>query len=239
MINILFHFFRRNLNSNGASIITNGFNGVTNAIVESKLDDVKFDFNDSGSHIYDDPELLLSSIHEKGSYDMLQFSNSTFEPNEKALYNEIPCDGLTWSKKMPPSDSKRKEAECDSSQASKTISASSSSSKVSPVPTTPNYDVPRRVKQSPGNCTTLISKIKTVENDYQELTKEVSQVPSSAVNDHFSTGTMPSSNSLPPLVISSRDDSPLDDNIGVPSIGDDTKEEDQYMDMNSPNLELD
>ena len=34
------------------------FGGVTNPIAESKLDDVKFDFDES--HIYDDPETLLS-----------------------------------------------------------------------------------------------------------------------------------------------------------------------------------
>lgn len=100
---LLFAFSdRANLQTHTVSVFANTLNGgVPNPIVESKLDEVKFDFDD-GSHIYDDPDVLLSGMSdrfdsENSQYDMAKIPDIDFGLSMTTFSNKASANSSTPS----------------------------------------------------------------------------------------------------------------------------------------------
>ncbi len=231
---------RRSLDTNTRPVYTNGFNGVTNPIRETTMNDVKFDFSDSGSHIYDDPELLMSNRTQKESYDTLNFSNKSFEFSEKPIYDS--ADGVVSTK--PPSHTAT--GYQVTPHAGHVIpnprhvmpsaspvpllpntayhalplppSSTTSASSLKPPLVSPHYSVPRP-------CMPLNGKAKTVENDYQELNN------STCDSEAAPAMATARKNYVPHLEIPGSSDDRL---TREPStLSDMNTDDEQYMDMNS------
>ena len=116
-------------------------------IVESKLDDVKFDFQDSDSHIYESPDDLFSQIASKSS-GIGDYSNS-FGKGEPY---QVPQPGKPLYQKPSSAPVRNGPNGCQSS----------------PVAHARGYDVPRGTEKKQLSHTDFLTKPKPVENVYED-----------------------------------------------------------------------
>ena len=200
--------------------------------MESKLDDVNFEFSDSGSHIYECPEDLLSNMLSK---------SSTVTKGE-IVYNEVHND-YSEIGVVDCGAYKKKQAKCSGPASYQTPSTPVRKGphldecKVSSLGHTQGYDVPRGANQSgqkPVNYISLVSNVKPVKNVYEDNAVQKSvggSAPStsSGFSDPSASKTSsqnghPSQLGIPNGALNS---------VGLPSTNDDSQDEDEYIAMNS------
>jgi len=193
-------------------------------MMESLPNGVRFEFRDSDSHIYDDPEFLMSDIQAKESAP--GYCNQMFVANQTLLKQSLDED---WSRLEKKAEVSRETDEA-ADDSERSISASKVTSKppsASAVPTLQVleglYNVPRNI-MSPNkqDYMSLIGRVNIAENDYQDVSTSRSERGDNSLEAARRNG------SLPPLTISSD----KDDSLEMDSVA---KDEDQYMEMNSPN----
>ena len=196
----------------------NRFNGgVSNPIAESSLNETRFEFGDSGSHIYDDPELLMSNINAKASTS--GYLNQAFGTN-RMFFEQRLSEDLSQLEKKHEGSRGMEENDCHKGSSGDNHSSSSS---LSPLQAAPGYDVPRRImlpnEHELDKYTPLTGRVSIVENDYQDINTSRSERSTTPLEAAARNGH------LPPLTIYSNQD----------EVESGTKEE-EYMEMKSPSF---